>query len=180
MNKDMEQCPICNSAKHDSITTCGCGYGFEKKELELSSFYIEDFLKLADFESLTGFDKKEFKNSLGTSGTNALIDGGKLAVTSLSFNVKHMLERSRREMAPYIIGGLGFTITSLDDVIITREEETDIIKSLDTGTDPFVSAGFGVNISVKNLQIFGEIRFQIIFQEDESLRYFPVKAGVVF
>ena len=60
----------------------------------------------ADYSNF-GFDKNEFKNSLGTSGTNATINGGKFNVTSLSCNVKHMLERKRREMVPYIIGGLG-------------------------------------------------------------------------
>lgn len=155
----------------------GAGYLLFDERFEISIF--------AGYSNF-GYDMKEYRTSMGSSDSDILIEGGNLTATSFSLNVKLLPEKNRRYMVLYITGGLGISVTSLDDVKVTPKSNTDAIKILDTGnildtgTDPFASAGLGIEIPVKHLQLFCEIQFHMILQDEESLRFFPVKAGVIF
>lgn len=109
------------------------------------------------------------------------IDGGNASVWTLTSNIKaNLVRRGTGQAIPYFLFGVGYYNINETEVTVSRSIFTAAFDSKGEGGFT-LNGGFGVEFNAsKNLLIFLDGRYQLIFTEDDNVGYLPVRAGIGF
>ncbi len=129
-----------------------------------------------DYSSF-GIDEDGVLKSNGLSNTGVSISGGAASILTIMGNAKILLTSDASNIAPYIVGGLGFFNISTNDIKIAYMGDVDVLEgSSELAFSLLLGAGF--QFPIGNSSIFLEGNYHIGFTEGSSTAFFPIKVGL--
>lgn len=118
-----------------------------------------------------GLDGEEGGSFFGDPSVS--VDGGTMSVLSGSFNLK--VSPPMPKLSPYAIGGVGLYRSTTGDVTYAGGGAVEVEGETDFG----VNLGVGLMFDLVPLvSLFVEPQYVIVFTEDESTTYYPIRAGL--
>ncbi len=125
----------------------------------------------------------EYRRSLSSFFSQAVVSGGRLSIFSLVCAAKYRPYES--SVVPYLVSGLGLASLSASDVTVLAGPPSDPRSSrakkanIPTGTKGILSFGGGLEIVIP-WAVFVEVKYQLVFTEGESSSFVPVSLGITF
>jgi len=145
-------------------------------------FHLSPNLILQGYVARNNFtlDEDKFFTDYPQLGESVSIDGGELKFLTVFGDLKAVLGPSKARLAPYLIGGGGFSKQYFTDISISGKRIT-VELGIASETTFAVAFGAGMDINLSdNFALFIEGRYTIGFTENESIKYVPVKIGLGF
>jgi len=114
----------------------------------------------------------------GFGGMGISISGGSASIFSISGNLRANLIPTPNSLSPYFIGGIGYATVSTGDFTLSGGGQ-----SITEGgfSESHMSVLFGVGLDIpasEALDVFLEGKYGIVFTEDQTSNYIPLRAGV--
>ena len=126
--------------------------------------------------------KNEVLDELGIvdPGARLHVLDGSGSIWDLTVNLKISPRWTEGRVVPYLIGGAGLMRVS-QDVTFTRIGNTEPERVDQSGTDLGWSLGAGLDAKLaRELTVFIEGQYKIVFSDDPGPRYLPIRIGVLF
>ena len=110
-------------------------------------------------------------------GTPYDIDGGTYVLTEVFVAMRTQVGDG--SVQPFFLGGIGL---GFSDVTQLKLRLGDTSRTTDTSgeTDPMVTLGFGVDVPLGGIKLFGQARVSMVFTEGDNTLLLPITAGVAF
>jgi opacity protein-like surface antigen len=126
------------------------------------------------------FGEDDFLRDFGFAGLGVNIDGGSASIISVSGNLKLAVAPTLARVSPYVIGGMGFSHFSIDDITVSDAVSSVTLPGNSESAFAILFGG-GVDIPTSpTLAIFLEAQYAINFTDVESTQYFPFRVGMKF
>lgn len=124
------------------------------------------------------FDEEGFLKDIGLGGYGLAVEGADATILMVTANVKFSLVPTA-PLSPYLIGGIGFSNVSLEDISFAFEGQTYVYDGTSESTFGAI-IGAGVDIPVSPIvALFLEVDWGLATTEGDVTGYVPVKGGVL-
>jgi hypothetical protein len=135
------------------------------------------FVGLVDYNNFA-LDGDAILAASGFGGMGISISGGSASIFSVSGNLKANLIPTPNSLSPYFIGGIGYSTVSTGDFTLSAGG----LSITESGfSESHASILFGVGLDIpasEALDIFLEGKYGIVFTEDQTSNYIPLRAGL--
>ncbi|MBK7580683.1 MAG: hypothetical protein IPI67_10805 [Myxococcales bacterium] len=110
-------------------------------------------------------------------GTPYSIDGGTYVLTEIFVAMRAQVADGG--VQPFFLGGVGLGVSDITQLQL-RLGDTSRNTNTSAETDPMVTLGFGVDVPVGAIKLFGQARVSMVFTEGDNTLLLPITAGVAF
>lgn len=123
-------------------------------------------------------DEDALLEMAGGTGMGIEVEGGATTVLGFSANLQYSL-MPLSPIKPYLLGGAGIYTVSIAETKIKYEGEVVSTTSSASETKPGIALGAGADFNLlPQIDIRLEGRYEIVFTEDESLKFTVLRAAV--
>ena len=118
-------------------------------------------------------------NYIGVAASQFSVDGGGITYWSLTANAKLPI-LPLPVISPYITGGIGFGIVSVDDAkILQNNVETKQFPGFSSESKTAFNLGAGVDLNI-GITLFLEVRYTWVMTDPKTSTLVPVSIGITF